>query len=63
MITRYLFIIQECSVEEITEEEDPPSKGSKDKKSNGPDSKKPSLVFKITSRIPYKTVLKGKVSC
>ncbi|CDY27283.1 BnaC04g18630D [Brassica napus] len=35
------------------------SKSSKDKKSNGPDSKGPGLVFKITCRVPYKTVLKA----
>ena len=33
-------------------------KSSKDKKANGPDSGK-GLVFKITSKVPYKTVLKG----
>ncbi|KAK7256212.1 hypothetical protein RIF29_29650 [Crotalaria pallida] len=48
----------ECYIEEVTEE-DPPSKSSKDKKSNGPDSGKVNLVFKITSRVPYKTVLKA----
>ncbi|KAK7281365.1 hypothetical protein RIF29_09297 [Crotalaria pallida] len=53
---------EECNIEEVTEE-DPPSKSSKDKKSNGPYSGKVNLVFKITSRVPYKTVLKGKTSC
>lgn len=38
------------------------SKSSKDKKSNGPESKGPGLVFKITCRVPYKTVLKGMSS-
>lgn len=54
---------QECNLEEVAEEEEaPPSKSSKDKKANGPDAgKAPSLVFKITSRVPYKTVLKGTV--
>lgn len=53
-------LAQECNIEEIPEEEEPPAKSSKDKKANGPDSgKAPSLVFKITSKIPYKTVLKG----
>ncbi|KAK4285071.1 hypothetical protein QN277_001815 [Acacia crassicarpa] len=56
---RGVITLEECNVEEISEEEDPPSKSSKDKKSNGKDSKKASLVFKITSRIPYKTVLKA----
>lgn len=49
--------IQECNLEEV-EEEEPPAKSSKDKKANGPDSGK-GLVFKITSKVPYKTVLKG----
>lgn len=53
-------LAQECNIEEIPDEEEPPAKSSKDKKANGPDSvKAPSLVFKITSKIPYKTVLKG----
>ena len=48
---------QECNLEEVEEEE--PSKSSKDsKKANGPE-KTPSLVFKITNRVAYKTVLKG----
>jgi dynamin GTPase len=54
--------MQECNIEEVPEENDPPPKSSKDKKSNGPDSSKVNLVFKITSRVPYKTVLKGKFS-
>ncbi|GFZ09547.1 dynamin-like protein 6 [Actinidia rufa] len=50
----------ECNIEEVSEEEDPPSKSSKDKKAIGADSgKAPSLVFKITSKVPYKTVLKA----
>jgi len=53
--------MQECNIEEVADEEDPPSKSSKDKKSNGPDSGKVNLLFKITSRVPYKTVLKGKI--
>ena len=54
--------LQDCNIEEVTDEEQPPpSKSSKDKKANGPDSGKgPSLAFKITSKVPYKTVLKGK---
>ncbi|CAN6470912.1 unnamed protein product [Victoria cruziana] len=58
--------LEECNVEEIADDsaEEPPSKSSKDKKKekekeNGPDSKAPSLVFKITSKVPYKTVLKA----
>lgn len=52
-----IYNIQECNLEEV-EEEEPPAKSSKDKKANGPDSGK-GLVFKITSKVPYKTVLKG----
>ncbi|KAA3468440.1 dynamin-2A-like [Gossypium australe] len=48
----------ECSIEEIPDEEEPAPKSSKDKKANGSD-KQPSLVFKITSKVPYKTVLKA----
>ncbi|XP_057993445.1 dynamin-2A isoform X2 [Hevea brasiliensis] len=51
--------LEECNIEEVSDEEEPPLKSSKDKKANGPDSKTPSLVFKITSKIPYKTVLKA----
>ncbi|TKY68228.1 Dynamin-2B protein [Spatholobus suberectus] len=57
---RGVITLEECNVEEVADEEDPPpSKSSKDKKSNGPDSGKVNLVFKITSRVPYKTVLKA----
>ncbi|KAK4256377.1 hypothetical protein QN277_009252 [Acacia crassicarpa] len=56
---RGVITLEECNIEEIPDEEDPPPKSSKDKKSNGPDSGKPTLVFKITSRVPYKTVLKA----
>ncbi|KAE9446786.1 hypothetical protein C3L33_21312, partial [Rhododendron williamsianum] len=52
--------VQECNIEEVSDEEEaPPPKSSKDKKANGPDSKTPSLVIKITSKVPYKTVLKA----
>ncbi|KAF3791358.1 Dynamin-2B [Nymphaea thermarum] len=54
--------LEECNIEEIPDDsaEEPPSKSSKDKKKdNGPDSKAPSLAFKITSKVPYKTVLKA----
>lgn len=51
--------LEECNIEESDEEEAPPPKSSKDKKANGPDSKTPSLVIKITSKVPYKTVLKA----
>lgn len=57
---RGVIALEECNIEEIPDEEEPPAKSSKDKKANGPDSvKAPSLVFKITSKIPYKTVLKA----
>lgn len=51
---------QECVIDDASdEEEQPPSKSSKDKKANGPE--KPDLVFKITNKVAYKTVLKGAV--
>ncbi|QCD85588.1 dynamin GTPase [Vigna unguiculata] len=56
---RGVITLEECSIEEAGDEDDPPTKSSKDKKSNGPDSGKVNLVFKITSRIPYKSVLKA----
>ncbi|KAF7836380.1 dynamin-2B-like [Senna tora] len=56
---RGVITLEECNIEEVSDEEDPPPKSSKDKKSNGPDSGKASLVFKITSRVQYKTVLKA----
>ncbi|GAA0154480.1 membrane traffic protein [Lithospermum erythrorhizon] len=56
---RGVITLEDCNLEEVSEEEEAPSKSSKDKKANGPDSKGPNLVFKITSRVPYKTVLKA----
>ncbi|MQM07802.1 hypothetical protein Taro_040647, partial [Colocasia esculenta] len=58
---RGVITLEECNIEEVSDEEEPPSKSSKDsKKANGPDSgKSSSLVFKITSKVPYKTVLKA----
>ncbi|PON95159.1 Dynamin superfamily [Trema orientale] len=57
---RGVMTLEECNIEEASdEEEQPASKSSKDKKANGPDSGKASLVFKITSKVPYKTVLKA----
>lgn len=51
---------QECNLEEVSEEDEGSSKSLKDKKANGPDGGKgPSLLFKLTSRVQYKTVLKG----
>lgn len=58
---RGVITLEECNIEEAADEEEPPpSKSSKDKKANGPDSgKATSLVFKLTSKVPYKTVLKA----
>ncbi|KAL3616191.1 Dynamin-2A [Castilleja foliolosa] len=56
---RGVITLEECNLEEVPEEE-APSKSSKDKKANGPDVEKPpSLLFKLTSRVQYKTVLKA----
>ncbi|CAO2829869.1 unnamed protein product [Amaranthus hypochondriacus] len=55
---RGVITLEECQIEEIPDEEEAPSKSSKDKKSNGPD-KGPSLTFKLTNKVPYKTVLKA----
>lgn len=58
----FVNFFQECNIEEVSDEDEAPPKSSKDKKANGPDSGKgPSLIFKITSKVPYKTVLKGAV--
>lgn len=55
-----IYDFQECNLEEVSDEEEAPAKSSKSKKANGPDAGKgPSLVFKLMSRVPYKTVLKG----
>lgn len=55
--------VQECNIEEVPDEEEPPSKSSNDKKANGPDpGKAASLVFKLTSKVQYKTILKGTLS-
>ncbi|KAL5568980.1 hypothetical protein UlMin_025555 [Ulmus minor] len=52
--------LEECNIEEDIDEEEPPSKSLKDKKANSPDSgKAASLVFKITSKVPYKIVMKA----
>ncbi|KAJ6877721.1 hypothetical protein NC651_030465 [Populus alba x Populus x berolinensis] len=56
---RGVITLEECNIEEVPDEEEPPPKSSKDKKANGPDAKAPSLIFKITSKVPYKTVLKA----
>ncbi|KAD4179556.1 hypothetical protein E3N88_28147 [Mikania micrantha] len=54
---RGVITLEECNIEEI-EEEEPPVKSSKDKKSKT-EEKAPSLAFKITSKVAYKTVLKA----
>ncbi|GER37864.1 dynamin family protein [Striga asiatica] len=57
---RGVITLEECNLEEVAEEEEAPSKSSKDKKANGAAAAKaPSLVFKLTSRVQYKTVLKA----
>uniref|UniRef100_A0A0D9VKS9 dynamin GTPase n=1 Tax=Leersia perrieri TaxID=77586 RepID=A0A0D9VKS9_9ORYZ len=54
---RGVIVLEECNLEEIEEED--VSKSLKDsKKANGAE-KGPSLVFKITNRVAYKTVLKA----
>ncbi|CAN0907403.1 DRP2B [Linum grandiflorum] len=52
---RGVITLEECSIEEV-EEEESSSKSSKDKKSS---EKGSHLIFKITTRVPYKTVLKA----
>ncbi|KAG4941973.1 hypothetical protein JHK84_046085 [Glycine max] len=52
---------KECNIDEIPDDDEASTKNSKDKKSNGPDSGKASnLIFKITSKVPYKTVMKSE---
>ncbi|CAN1243513.1 DRP2B [Linum perenne] len=52
---RGVITLEECSIEEV-EEDDSSSKSSKDKKSS---EKGSHLIFQITTKVPYKTVLKG----
>ncbi|XP_044475039.1 dynamin-2A-like [Mangifera indica] len=57
---RGVITLEECNIEEVPDEEEPPSKSSNDKKANGPDpGKAASLVFKLTSKVQYKTILKA----
>ncbi|KAL8098213.1 hypothetical protein AgCh_031102 [Apium graveolens] len=56
---RGVITLEDCVIEDSSEEEEPPAKSSKDKKANGPDAGKPNLVFKITNKVAYKTVLKA----
>ncbi|AQK83482.1 dynamin-2A [Zea mays] len=54
---RGVITLEECNLEEVEEEE--PSKSSKDSKKANGSEKISSLVFKITNRVAYKTVLKA----
>ncbi|XP_008788765.1 LOW QUALITY PROTEIN: dynamin-2A-like [Phoenix dactylifera] len=57
---RGVITLEECNIEEVSDEDEPPKSKKELKKENGPDSGKgPRLVFKITSKVPYKTVLKA----
>ncbi|KAJ6828989.1 dynamin-2A-like [Iris pallida] len=50
--------LEECNIEEVSDEE-PPKSSKSSKKANGPDAgKTPSRIFKITSKVEYKTVFK-----
>ncbi|KAL5163763.1 Dynamin-2B [Glycine soja] len=58
---RGVITLEECNIDEISDDDEASTKSSKDKKSNGPDSGKASnLIFKITSKVPYKTVMKAQ---
>ncbi|KAM7478711.1 hypothetical protein LguiA_026924 [Lonicera macranthoides] len=59
---RGVITLEECSIDDGSDEEEPPSKSSKDKKEKGSDGKGANLVFKITSKVQYKTVLKAHSS-
>ncbi|WVZ73742.1 hypothetical protein U9M48_022020 [Paspalum notatum var. saurae] len=54
---RGVIVLEECNLEEI--EEEVISKSSKDSKKANGQEKGPSLVFKITNRVAYKSVLKA----
>ncbi|KAI4296151.1 hypothetical protein L6164_036133 [Bauhinia variegata] len=57
---RGVITLEECNIEEMSDDDEASGKSSKDKKANGPDSGKGSnLIFKITSKVPYKTVMKA----
>ncbi|KAG0472148.1 hypothetical protein HPP92_016694 [Vanilla planifolia] len=56
---RGVITLEECNIDEASEEEEAPKNSKDSKKANGPDSKGSGLVFKITSKVPYKTVLKA----
>uniref|UniRef100_A0A7N0U993 Dynamin GTPase n=1 Tax=Kalanchoe fedtschenkoi TaxID=63787 RepID=A0A7N0U993_KALFE len=54
---RGVVALEECNVEDVSDEDE--AKSTKDKKSNGPDGKGTNLMFKITNKVAYKTVLKA----
>uniref|UniRef100_A0ACD5ZYY2 Uncharacterized protein n=1 Tax=Avena sativa TaxID=4498 RepID=A0ACD5ZYY2_AVESA len=52
--------LEECNLEEVLDEEDPPSSSKDSKRSSGTElGKASSLVFKITNNVAYKHVLKA----
>ncbi|KAL6598602.1 hypothetical protein ACP70R_046301 [Stipagrostis hirtigluma subsp. patula] len=52
--------LEDCNLEEILDDEDPPKSSKDSKKANVPDiGKDSSLMFKITHKIAYKNVLKA----
>ncbi|KAM0905949.1 hypothetical protein ACQ4PT_016964 [Festuca glaucescens] len=52
--------LEECNLEEILDEEDPPRSSKDSRRSSGTDfGKAPSLIFKITNKVAYKHVLKA----
>ncbi|KAI9107351.1 hypothetical protein K1719_021739 [Acacia pycnantha] len=58
---RGVITLEECNIGEVSDDDEASAKSSKDKKTNGPDSGKASnLIFKITSKVPYKTVMKAE---
>ncbi|URD74557.1 Dynamin GTPase effector domain [Musa troglodytarum] len=55
---RGVITLEECNLEEVSDEDDPPKSSKETKKAKGPE-KGPSLIFKLTSKVAYKTVLKA----
>ncbi|CAL9191011.1 unnamed protein product [Musa hybrid cultivar] len=55
---RGVITLEECNLEEVSDEDDPPKSSKDSKKAKGPE-KGPSLIFKLTSKVAYKTVLKA----
>ena len=54
---------QDCNLEEILDDEDPPRSSKDAKKANMLDTgKDASLMFKITHKVAYKNVLKGTLT-